>query len=114
MARRNNMPSEHEIDEFFRQLEEECPFPAQDLANLLGADRVAEWEQISTTQSLSWIWVFLAEMSLVSFPTPNVRFLPLASMKVFNLVWCFGFAPRKLSHKQSLASVPKCPAWHRD
>ena len=84
MARRNNMPSEHEIDEFFRLLEEECPFPAQDLADLLGADKVAEWALIGTTQSVSWIWVFLAEMSLVSFLTPNARFRPLASMSVYS------------------------------
>jgi len=88
-----SLPTEAQVDEFFRGLEAECPFPEEEIQALAGADVVEKWQLIGATQSVSWVWVMLCELALVSFLTPNARFFPLASFPVFSVVWMFFVHP---------------------
>jgi hypothetical protein len=81
------------VDEFFQLLEQQVPFPAAELEQLIPAALLQHWKDLGATQSVAWPWVMLCELCLVSFLTPNARFLPLPSFAVYSLTWTFFLHP---------------------
>ena len=76
-----------------RSWESVATFPEDELRQIIPAGIITEWENIGATQSVSWVWVMLCELSLVSFLTPNARFFPLASFAVYSVNWMFFLHP---------------------
>ena len=81
------------MDEFFQLLEQQVPFPAAQLEQLVPAALLQHWKDLGATQSVSWPWVMLCELCLVSFLTPNARFQHLPSFSVYSLTWTFFLHP---------------------
>ena len=75
------MPSSSQIENFFQQLEAKVPFPESTVRRVVPTSVIQEWENIGATQSVSWVWVLLCELSLVSFLTPNARFHPWQALQ---------------------------------
>ena len=86
-------PTGEKVDEFFQLLEQQVPFPAAELEQLIPAALLQHWKDLGATQSVAWPWVMLCELCLVSFLTPNARFLPLPSFAVYSLTWTFFLHP---------------------
>jgi len=85
-----------EVDAFFQKLEADAVFPEAEVAALVPAGLLEEWKNIAGSQSVSWIWVMMCELSLAGFLTANARFHPMSSMAIYSLSWKFFLHPGSL------------------
>ena len=75
------------LNSFFDDIEQ-FPFPKEELRRYF-PQPVEQWTVFGNTQSVSWDWVMLMELSMASFLSPTARPNPTPSVNIYGIVWSF-------------------------